>query len=272
MKKILLFIFVAVIVAFAIDGSTFRDIKKLLDNKTTPAVVISNISFAEDSWATVSSVSAAITAGANPEDFNYAVGDERDIELSTGEVITVLILGFNHDELSDGSGYAGISIGMKNLLATTYPMNASNINTGGWDQCLFRTQTIQTLLTELPSDLQGVIKLVNKPTTVGNLSTNIVQSQDKLWLFSEKEIDNNTVDAGYNAEGEQYEYYRTVKDGTVGADRIKNLSNGSGSANFWWLRSPFIGKNTFFRCITNTGVMSYDNAGDSVGICFGWCV
>lgn len=38
----------------------------------------------------------------------YSVGDEKTITLSTGEQVTFVILGFDHDDLSDGSGKAGV--------------------------------------------------------------------------------------------------------------------------------------------------------------------
>jgi hypothetical protein len=36
------------------------------------------------------------------------------------------IIGFNHDDLSDGSGKAGITLGMTHCLNTKYKMNDSN--------------------------------------------------------------------------------------------------------------------------------------------------
>lgn len=201
----------------------------------------------------------------------FSVGDEKTIELTTGEEITLVILGFNHDILSDRSGRAGITFGMKNLLATTYKMNASNTNAGGWNSSYMRTQTMVTLLSQLPSDLRNVIKQVNKKATAGNASTTITTSSDKLFLFSEVEIDGTTT-AGYADEGEQYEYWKTIKDGTVAADRIKYLSNGGGSANTWWLRSPNVSSSAHFRYIASTGGVIGHNANNTYGVSFGFCV
>ena len=99
---------------------------------------------------------------------------------------------------------------MKNLLATTYRMNATGTNAGGWDESEMRTSTMATLLSQLPSDLQGVIKQVNKKATAGSQSTSITTSADKLWLLAEVEVD-GTTSAGYADEGEQYEYWKTLK-------------------------------------------------------------
>lgn len=128
-----------------------------------------------------------------------------------------------------------------------------------------------TLLTQLPSDLQSVIKQVNKKATAGDKSTSITTSADKLWLLAEVEVD-GTTSAGYADEGEQYEYWKTVKDGTVAADRIKYLSNGSGSANAWWLRSPSVSGSSAFRYIDSAGGVSSYSAYSARGVSFGFCV
>ena len=224
------------------------------------------VDFATDSWETIS---AACKDGSYKT--VYSVGDTKDITLSTGETITVAIMGFDHDDLSDGSGKAPITVAMENLLATKHRMNATNTNEGGWDECEMRTSTMATLLTQLPSDLQSVIKQVNKKATVGGTSTSITTSSDKLWLLAEVEVD-GTTEAGYVDEGEQYEYWKTVKDGTVRADRIKYLSNGSGSANGWWLRSPSIPFTTNFRPISTQGGLDSNDANYNYGVCFGFCI
>ena len=221
--------------------------------------------FAESDWATIAEESEK----GNAQKY-FAVGDEKTIELTTGEEITLVILGFNHDDLT-GGGKAGITIGMKELLATRYRMNASSTNAGGWDESEMRTTTMQTLLGQLPSDLQAAIKSVNKKATSGGASTTIKTSSDKLFLFSKVEID-GTTSSGYASEGEQYEYWKTVKDGTVAADRVKKLSNGGGSANSWWLRSPHVSSSNAFRYIGSTGGVNTYSANYTYGVSFGFCV
>ena len=221
--------------------------------------------FAESDWETIAEESEK----GNAQKY-FAVGDEKTIELTTGEQVTLVILGFNHDDLTSG-GKAGITIGMKELLATKYRMNASNTNAGGWDESEMRTTTMQTLLGQLPSDLQAAIKSVNKKATSGGASTTIKTSSDKLFLFSEVEID-GTTSSGYASEGEQYEYWKTVKDGTVAADRVKKLSNGGGSANSWWLRSPSVSGSSSFRYVSSTGSVGTTGASNTYGVSFGFCV
>lgn len=233
--------------------------------KTLPTLLSTDFSFEKASWSDIAALSESGSA-----DKYFSVGDEKTISLTTGEQVTLVILGFDHDDLT-GGGKAGMTIGMKNLLATTYRMNATATNEGGWDESEMRTSTMATLLSQLPSDLQGVIKQVNKKATAGGASTSITTSADKLWLLAEVEVD-GTTSAGYADEGEQYEYWKTVKDGTVAADRIKYLSNGSGSANPWWLRSPRVSYSGSFRCITSAGTVISGSANLTYGVSFGFCV
>lgn len=116
--------------------------------KALPFFATTDLSFSKASWGQI----AALSEGGSASKY-FSVGDEKTIELTTGEEITLVILGFNHDDLASG-GKAGITIGMKNLLATRYAMNSSNTNAGGWDQSKMRTETMQTLLAQLPSDCE----------------------------------------------------------------------------------------------------------------------
>ena len=230
--------------------------------RTAPAIV----SFSE---ATPEQIEAIASAGLANKYFS--AGDKKDIELTTGEVITVVILGFNHDDLADGSGKAAISIGMENLLSTRYPMNDSATTVGGWNLSDMR-DTMDTFLGQLPLSWQNIIKLVNKKSMKGNKLTDIIVSEDKLWLFSEVEV-TGTTDDGYKDEGEQYQYWISVKDGSRSSQRVKYLSNGTGSANPWWLRSPSLNYAQSFRSFATGGEATETNASySSCGVSFGFCV
>lgn len=201
----------------------------------------------------------------------YSVGDEKTITLSTGEQVTFVILGFDHDDLSDGSGKAGVTFGMKNLLAATDVMNSTSTNVGGWEQSRMRTVTMKNLYRQLPPNWKAVIKSVKKDTTAGGGTTAQVTTNDKLWLLSEVEVDGTTT-AGLSNEGEQYEYWKTVNDGTISSNRIKKLANGDSIATYWWFRSSNISNSVGFRCVNSTGVVGRNNSNYSYGVCFGFCV
>ena len=222
-----------------------------------------NIPLSEASWQQIAQ--NAETGQANTI---WNVGDEITFNLKDGNPLTMQIVGFNHDDLSDGSGKAGITFGMKNLYYSTYQMNSSNTNVGGWDECKMRTETMQTLFNNLPDELQAVIKTVDKKATNGSKSTSITTSQDKLWLYSEVELD-GTTESGYKDEGTQYEYWASHN---TDSDRIKKLNNGTGSANIYWLRSPSTSNSTHFRLVYSGGNVYDRDASNSRGLCFCFCI
>lgn len=217
------------------------------------------------SWSDIDTISQA---GLAPKYFN--VGDEKNITLSTGESVTLVILGFSHDLLR-GSNYdkAGITFGMKHLLATIYPMNSSNTNAGGWESSVMKSSTMATLLSYLPSDLKSAIKTVEKNASAGSQSTTITTSTDSLFLFSEIEVFGTTINSAAG-EGEQYEYFK--KFVPTPSSRIRNLSNGTGSATTWWLRSPRTSNSTSFCGVNGYGTASNINASGSRSVTFGFCI
>lgn len=276
-----------VLAASEFGYDTTNKITKIGDGSTPwntlPFFATTDLSFAKSSWAQIAALSESGAAKTY-----FSVGDEKTIELTTGEEITLVILGFNHDDLT-GGGKAGITIGMKNLLATTYRMNATSTNAGGWNNSQMRTSTMATLLSQLPVDLRNVVKQVNKKATAGGTSQSITTSADKLFLlamseiFSATSIENSATSTiadyadAYNAEGTQYEYYRNLigdNNGgtTANANLIKKLSNGGGSAGIWWLRSASVGSSYGFRCFDSAGGGSGGAVYVAYGVSFGFCV
>lgn len=224
--------------------------------------------FTTDSWATIAAASADGTASTK-----YKVGNEKTITLTDGEEVTLQIWGFNHDNLADGSGKAGITLGMKNLLATTYAMNSSNTNSGGWEASRMRTTTMPAILATLPEDLQAVIKEVSKQSSEGGSNADALDTTtDKLFLFSVKEITGaNTY--SLDGEGTQYDFWKTLlNNGAFAPSRIKRLSNGDGNASYWWARSAYSGSSASFCHFDTSGSVTNYTANNSSGVCLGFCI
>lgn len=224
--------------------------------------------FATDSWATIAAASADGTASTK-----YKVGDEKTITLTTGEKVTLQIWGFNHDDLADGSGKAGISLGMKNLLASIYAMNSPNTNSGGWEASQMRTITIPEIFATLPNDVKSVIKNVNKLTADGggSGSHSLVTSSDNLFLFSAKEIYGENK-SSLDGEGAQYDFWKSEgsHDPSKYVALIKCQSNGEAAAITWWTRSPSSSTDCFVS-ISAEGIWQANMSG-SYGVCLGFCV
>ena len=206
------------------------------------------------SWNAISAVAETGNAASI-----WSVGDTKTINLN-GVSYTAQIIGFNHDTKTAG-GKAGITFQMVDCLNTTYYMKISNTNVGGWKSSAMRSH-MPTFLNQLPSDLQSVIKPVNKLASVGNNTSTIETVSDKLFLLSEVEIFGSTT-YSFAGEGSQYDWYK------AGNTKVKKVN---GSADYWWERSPLSGNTNRFCCVDSNGNASYDEATVSHGVSFGFCV
>ncbi|HPD89283.1 MAG TPA: DUF6273 domain-containing protein [Oscillospiraceae bacterium] len=191
-------------------------------------------------------------------------GDYLSIAVS-GVPYRIDILGFHHDEVTDasayGGDYAGITWQMHDIYATTYKMNSTTTNSGGWTSCMMRTSTMESLLSGLESGLSGTIVPVDKLTSAGSGSSTINTTSDSLFLLSEKEVRGGTpyTPAG---EGTQYAYY------VAGNSTVKNRN---GSADLWWERSPHESSSLYFCTVNASGNASYDGAISLRGVSFAFC-
>ena len=248
------------------SGSTTITVKVAAGtNYTAPANKTINVTvqmlsptLANNTWAQIAAASEAGVAAST-----WSVGDTKNITVG-GETLTVEIVGFNHDDLASG-GKAGITFGLKNLMANTRQMNSSNTNAGGFTGSDMYDWLQGTLLNSLPSDLRAVLKSVNKKTSAGSQSSTINTNAMKIFLFSEIEIF-GSVTYSKSGEGSQYSRFATA------SSRIKYLSNGSGSAYLWWGRSPGGNSSNAFCYVHSSGNASSGNAYGSRGVCFGFCV
>lgn len=194
----------------------------------------------------------------------WKVGDRKNITVN-GVTYAAQIIGFDHDTLTTADGdrtKAGITFQLVDCMATTYPMNSSNTNANGWRGSAMRTSTMATLLNQLSTDLKNVLKFVNKVSSVGNNSSGLETTSDKLFLLSEIEIFGATQ-YSYAGEGKQYEYY------AAGNSTIKKVN---GSANGWWERSPFSGNTGYFCYVYSSGGAANSGASYSFGVSFGFCI
>lgn len=226
-----------------------------------------NVTFENSSWELISYLSEKGIAQQY-----YNVGDKKNIRLSTGEEITLVVLGFNHDDLSNGNGKAGMSIGTIKVPVKEYAYNDKSTNVGGWHECNLRTQGMSEIYSTLPDDLQNVIKAVDKRTTAGNKSTNIIISSDKLWLFSEIEIDGTTKEF-YCNEGVQYEYWKTIEP----ADRKFEYDTGTPVGHYSfssWInvRSSNILNDYGFLTQYPGGTFGNSSSHSEGSVVFGFCI
>ena len=218
---------------------------------------------AENTWAQI----AQAVADKDPILDVWQVGDTKD-EVIAGETLTFAIMGKNMDDLADGSGKAGLTFGMTQLMASTRQMNSSNTNAGSFAGSAMYSWLSGTIYPNLTAELKDAIKAVNKKTSSGGGSSVIRTDAMYLWLFSEIEVFGKTT-YSYAGEGTQYPYFATS------AERIKRLSNGAGAASDWWERSPRRNYGDRHFCLVDAS--GIPNAGNgthnlSRAVCFGFCI
>lgn len=206
---------------------------------------------ANNSWE---AIAYAAEKGLAADTWN--IGDTIDVQVGD-ETLTFAIMDFNHDDLADGSGKAGITFGMKELMANTHNMNSTNTNVGSFVGSEMYAYLRDTVLPSMPQEVQSVIKPVNKRTTIGGASTEIQVDSMFIWLFSVTEC-GFPESATVVDEGIAYPYY-------TDATRQKGV--------IWWLRSPFTDYTSHFYSILESGKMLYFTfAREAYGVTFGFCV
>ena len=215
---------------------------------------------AENTWAQI----AQAVADKDPILDVWQVGDTKD-EVIAGETLTFAIMGKNMDDLADGSGKAGLTFGMTQLMASTRQMNSWDTNSGSFAGSAMYSRLSGTIYPNLPTELKDAIKAVNKKTYSRGDFSKIRTDSMYLWLFSEIEVFGKAT-YSFAGEGTQYPYFATA------AERIKRLSNGAGAASYWWERSPRNQISTSFCYVTPSGEANSRRASNSYGVCFGFCI
>lgn len=167
---------------------------------------------ANNTWAQIDQASRE---GKAKELWN--LGDEKD---------GYAIVGFNHDDLADGSGKAGITFAIKNA-----------DESGKWD--LYEQEKMVYYKKSLyPSRLSGIydaqetelkslIKEVTKECSIGTDEsvTGVEKFNCKLFLFSLQEIGKGTY--GLKKEGETYDNFPINSNGMYATRTVGWTSSGT---------------------------------------------
>lgn len=200
--------------------------------------------------------------------YKISVGDSVNIAID-GTSYAFVILGFNHDDLASEAAYgsatatgkAGITLNMKSSLSSTYKMNSTATNVGGWISCMMCATLHDYIYAKLPYAWKNLIKRVTKKTSTGNQSSTIKSSSDTLFLLSEFELSGKTP---YSApgEGEQYAYYKAAN----ASARVAHPEH------LTWTRSPVVQNNTSFVTMFNSKYSYKEYATNSNYVSFAMCI
>lgn len=252
-------------------------------------------------WDEISEISSSGQAA------NYfAVGDCKEIVLNgtVGELTFndyhtyAFIIGFDHNASREGNNRIHFQLAKTALSGGTdicftdgqylnigssaaFLMNTSNTNSGGWEDSYMRNSICGTsksstsgrFMGAIPSALRNVLKSVSKYTDNtggggGSVSSYVTATTDYIFLLSEYEVfgtimNGDTYEANYQ---QQYAYY------SAGNSKVKHRHNSTGSAAFWWLRSPRAGSSHSFVYVRADGTVGHYSANFSLGFAPGFCV
>ena len=216
----------------------------------------------------VAMVEAADQGVINLSDY-WAVGDIRTVQLSamsaTGvgeshaaqQVDLVLMHAGGYDlnaAVASGRTKCSFVVGLKDSLAEAGYMNSSDTNSGSWNGSARRTWCNNVFRNAIPSTLRAIFKQFKTVTAqTYNGSTNQT-SVDYFALPAEREIfdaRNYCNQTEYNALF-QFDYYKTA------SNRVKKLGK-TGTASYWWERSPYYNYSTSFCYVSSSG-----NAGNNI--------
>lgn len=207
----------------------------------------------------------------------WTVGDMRTISVSamsatgvgesqSAQDVELVILDFEHDDLTtpiNGHTKALVTLQQRDALSARGYINSTDTNSAGWTSSARRTWCNNIYKAALPSDLQAMIKSVNKLTSAGAQST-INTTSDDCFLVSEIEVFGSIA---YSAAGEgtQYTYY------TTSSNRVKYNGIERSIVCDWWERSPYESDATAFCAVNGEGSFHIYGAPSTCGIAPGFC-
>ena len=213
-----------------------------------------SISFAEDSWETISEL---VKAGVAEE--NYSVGDTKEIEVSGYGTFTVRIANMSTPTECSGSDFSQTACGFVVEfvdIITTHNMNPSETNVGGFPASAMYTFLQNDIYNVLPVDLKNIIIDTYVVSSYGRGDSSNFISIDKLYLLATKEVYGkegtvNTIDYDrsdyYTRQLDYYDNIGVTTNNYAGAIKTYN-----GSSISWCLRSSSSNYyNRFYIVIAN---------------------
>lgn len=238
----------------AVLGANTRTETVLIGTQNADLMLFKDV-FAENDWETIIAV---CQSGSIPS--TWAVGDSKAMTINDTDY-QIDIIGKSHDDYADGSGKAPLTFQMHDCYKTLYQMNSNNSNNGGWNNCDMRTTHLPAIMALMPTAVQSAIREVSKKTSIGNRSSTIETTADKLFLLSEIEIFDGPL-FSVDGEGKRYDYY---KNRTL---RTKYLN---GTAQSWWQRSPYKSYGDDFCRVDGEGYEGYIDPSTELGVAFAFC-
>lgn len=221
--------------------------------------------FTNCTWA---NIKKAVNAGVASALFS--VGATRTITTKDGKQYTLRLANNTTDmyEYTDGSGKTGFVMEFVECWKDTRVMNTQSTNAGGWNASEMRTVTMPLIWAQLPDDLKAVVATVNIKACKSGTEADLITSADTLFLPAEREIF-ATRSYCRQEEWDALKRWQWYAQHDTNNDRIKKKS---GSAQWWWERSPYSGGTTGFCIVNSSGYANNYGAYNYGGVAPGFCI
>lgn len=211
-----------------------------------------------DTWAEIAAASANGTYSSK-----YRVGDLKELEID-GSTYLMQLVGMDADVLaSDGTTPVPMTWMSYRQMHSVHAMNSQLTTVGGWEQSTMRSWLADTVMQQLPAEVQSAIKEVRKYSRTyesGAAVPNGCVTADKLWIPSANEVLSSTA---YETLGPKYTILSTAN--SYGRAKFRD----SASSSTYFLRT--CSNATQYRHVANSTDGS-SNANITQGVCLGFCI
>ena len=195
----------------------------------------------------------------------FQVGDRIKMVIAkndtfTDTVIELMVLGFNHFRLTDGTGFAGVVFGMVGVMNSAHRMTEGlpASNEGGWPATQRRDFLNDEVFPALPIQWRKLIRRVEVRSSEGGGMPTIVASQDVLFLPSAVEVGFQSGVVPYCNEVDPMAETAVLPWFTDTSSRVRKQYNGTGSVQTWHLRSPVSSSTEGFVAVYQSGAENHN--------------
>ena len=264
------------------DGYSFDSwepaITAVTGNITYTAKWAEKITFAGGSWADIVRI-----AEAGEAQKYFALGDTKTFSFTDPDGneknTTIKIVGFDLDELADGTGKAAISI-----MLTTAPYMQAHSTTNGaysWLSSSIRSSLNGSVYESFPEALRNGIKTVKKVSRKyvdGTSTTGILNSEEKVWVPSSGEINptlNVSVNYGFYPETQEEGRVRYQKNDAAQIASNTRTEIGAQGDTYFAYRSGVPKQSNSCGMFFANGSTGYFRSGarsQSLYVTFGFCI
>ena len=258
-----------------LTASPLEDAEATGGSAATEEAIPEPVSFTTDSWATIQ---AAV------QDNNtslYNIGDTKEVTIN-GKDYTVRIANKSTgDHCGDNdTAYSQTACGFVVEfvdIITKMKMQNSETNVGGYPATLVFNYLNNTLLGQLPNDLQSVIDPTRVISGYGRTnSANFTSTNQTLYLLSPEEV-YGTDDGQYHfydtayGTSHQLEYYSNngvtySTSSWSGTNLDKAIKQYNDTNTWWWLRPAHSTSSASFAIVSNIGNWGSDSANFAYGV------